>query len=199
MTHETDTSASERTIIGEPVRSARPRTAVCCFSERTPDQSVADPIRDAIGNRLACLADGEGHFAIVRRTQRSRGRGIAPRTVNPLFSCAFYVQQRADDKLFLETFAFATGLGRIYDVKAQPTPGRANNPKVRWSVHRTADCVALVRLLDEYPLWSKKAHEYAVWREAVIRWSGPRVVELADWQESYDELRALRVYRGGVQ
>lgn len=140
-----------------------------------------------LGNRLACLADGEGHFSIEKRPSRRKGGGY-------VYQCAFIVQARDDDAEWLELFQKRTGLGKVYRVAARPTLGRRNNPKARWSVHRKGDCRELVRIFDRFPLWSRKAVEYEVWRLFVLRWNGPFVVSERSWESAFQHIRNLRRY-----
>src|SRR5690606_31744801 len=52
------------------------------------------------------------------------------------------------------------------------TRDSGTNPMVRWAVGDKAGCVALVELLDKYPLRAKKMIDYWSWRDAVIEWVG---------------------------
>ena len=112
-----------------------------------------------IGYRLAGLADGKGHFAIF---QQRKG-----------WSCRFTIKMRADDLAVLERFQRETDLGVIYQNRCKQTPGRRNNPAFQWHVNKKAETLALVRIFEEYPLWSRKAEEFAVWAEAVRYWNAP--------------------------
>lgn len=129
------------------------------------------------GYRLASLADGEGCFYIGR--------------VKTGYLCQFIVAMRVDDRPFLEFFQKETGLGRVTN---WPACG-PSNPKARWTVTKKKELLALTEIFDEYPLISKKARDYAIWREAVIDWNchGPG----DSWNsiaKAHDQLRAVREF-----
>lgn len=110
-----------------------------------------------VGHRLAALCDGEGHFGI-RRAESA-------------YKCLFVVGLRADDAEFLHRMRDEVGLGSVTTFRAYPTTGgRKRSPAAHWRISAKHECFVLVGILDEYPLWSKKAREYAIWREAVISW-----------------------------
>ena len=146
-----------------------------------------------LGYRLAGVTDGEGHFGI--RTSR---RG---------YSCYFVVKLRADDLILLERLREGTGLGTISWIRVKQTPGRANNPAVMWRVQTKAECLELVSIFEEYPLWSSKAEEFPIWADAVRYWHNPIWTEgrnsrghyeqLIDWtpmELANERLRAIRAY-----
>ncbi len=115
-------------------------------------------IDDAFGHWLAGLFDGEGCFTI---TARGRGRGS--------FAPSFTLCLREDDSEIVDEIARATGLGRVYHV-VHRRPGVRDRFRVEWKVYRKDDVAALARLLDRYPLRSKKARDFLLWREAVRIW-----------------------------
>lgn len=133
-------------------------------------------VDDGFGHWLAGFLDGEGCFSI--KTQ-SRG-----------YACDLILWVRADDKSIIDEIVTRTGIGSVVFRNHRPaTPNQeyAAHPLVGWSVRRKPDCIALVSLIDRYPLRAKKARDYAVWREAVMLWaekpygrgrSGP-----SDWSE----------------
>lgn len=83
-------------------------------------------------------------------------------------------------------------------------------PQIRWSVHNKAALASLIDYFDRHPLRTKKARDYAFWREAVVLYlaygrNHPDLAVLKARMESarlYEEpgevveLRALRA-RGG--
>ncbi len=107
---------------------------------------------DAFGHWLAGFIDGEGSFQIVA----FRGR----------FDCRFRVKLRDDDRAILEEIVKRTGIGRI---KTDAGHG-SSKPQAVWKVQNKAECLALVQLLDRYPVRAKKARDYVVWRAAVMLW-----------------------------
>lgn len=119
-------------------------------------------IDDAFGHWLAGLFDGEGCFTIT-------ARGKARRSFAPSFTLCL----REDDAEIVEEIARRTGFGRVYHV-IHRRPGVRDRYRVEWKVYRKRDVLALAALLDRYPLRSKKARDFRLWREAVRLW-GERV------------------------
>lgn len=167
--------------------------------ERPPDGRYLQALRVSpeVGNRLAGLCDGEGHFGIGRQGNWYR--------------CLFAIGLRVDDEPFLREMRDAVDLGKVVTAPAYRSEGRRNSPSAQWRIVSKDDCVALVALLDEYPLWSKKARDYAIWRDAVLYWQNPnrrpvttrrsgtttRVINAIDWTpiaRLQDELRDVRRY-----
>lgn len=145
-------------------------------------------VSDATGNYLAGLADGEGCFVICRKWQPGG-------TVT--FSTAFQVALRADDAPLLR------GLRNELDMDALRIKRATlkSRPVCVWAISAKADCAALVDLFDRFPLRSKKARDYAIWRQAVVlRIETPRGVKQrgrADWarlSELHDAIRAVRTF-----
>jgi hypothetical protein len=113
---------------------------------------------EAFRSWLTGLADGEGCFYIAPKTRASGNKTYVP---------AFILSLRDDDRPVLEMIVERTGIGRLHRV----TSGRGKSkPLVRWEVHTQAECCALVEHFDRFPLQTKKARDYEVWREAVEVW-----------------------------
>lgn len=124
----------------------------------------------SFGHWMAGFIDGEGHFAISRNSPRAGYRYL------------FAMVLRHDDRPILEDMrAWCGGIGRLYEY--QRRPGRLKQAgEVHWRIDRCEDCLALIRLLDVYPLRAKKARDYAIWREAVFAWSRMhRGSKVNDW------------------
>jgi hypothetical protein len=161
------------------------------MAEASVDAVVCDP---PLGYWLSGLIDGEGCF----RIQRNHSRGRGPVT----YSTSFALKLRDDDEPILREIIAQTGIGRFaYD----STRSGNSKPAAAWHVDRREDCAALVALLDRHPLRTRKARDFAVWREAVEwwittprgnRWHGPRdYSRMAELQAALAEARA---YREGV-
>lgn len=125
---------------------------------------------------LAGFIDGEGYFRVAVQQQRAAGAFV------PIFGIGL----RVDDLPVLRQAQAAFG-GRI---AIKPAVGRAK-PVAQWSVVAKADLRRIVAYLDHFPLRSKKARDYAVWREAVLLYvtHGSRHPDLALLREALDEAR----------
>jgi hypothetical protein len=115
-------------------------------------------VDDAFGHWLAGFIDGEGSFCIVP----NRGG----------YSAKFQLKLRDDDGAILLEIALRTGMGRLVAEQRRTASRPNDNPATVWKVQSKGDCLALIRLLDRYPLRAKKARDYAIWREAVLEWNG---------------------------
>jgi hypothetical protein len=153
-------------------------------------------IDPAFGHWLAGFFDGEGCFAIGRGSWNGRW----------YYHCMVRLNLRADDRPTLDWIAQQSGLGRICNHPPYNSKGDAK-PQSAWQVQSKAGCRALVSIFDAYPLHSKKARDYAIWREAVGVWCGISRVGRSvpggggsyprDWTTMarlYRELRAVRAY-----
>lgn len=143
---------------------------------------------DAFGHWLAGFFDGEASFLIQRRTG----------PYQYAYMTRMQLLLRDDDAPLLVSVRKRTGVGRLYDEK-RPA-GRKGNPGVKWIVSSKADCAALVLILDRYPLVSKKARDYAIWRRAVelcapARAVGPNRHDYSEIARLKQELESGRVYR----
>jgi len=158
--------------------------ALCRAAALAPPTFSVEP---SFGNWLAGLADGEGCFWIHRC---KRGEWLSPQ---------FKIKLRDDDRATLVACRDTLGIGNLYD---HPAPRTGNGrPSSSWIVQSRADAERLVTVFDVFPLRSKKARDFAVWRRAVElagtiprgnRWTGPR-----DWSGMLalkDELEAVRRY-----
>lgn len=118
-------------------------------------------IPDDFGYWLAGFIDGEGCFSISYNGAR----------LNRSMRCQFRIALRSDDTLLLAECSRMTGLGTVYQQAARE--GNAN-PSSMWHVAHKSDTARLIELLDRFPLRSKKARDYAIWREAVRIRNGRR-------------------------
>jgi hypothetical protein len=165
---------------------------MCELDEASIDAIVCDP---PTGYWLAGLIDGEGCFRIQKnKSRKSRG----PVT----YATSFALKLRDDDEPILREIIAHTGVGR-FSRDANRTGN--SRPCAIWHVDAQRDCAALVELLDRYPLRTRKARDYAVWREAVVywlstprgnRWHGPR--DYSRMAELQVDLAEAREYRKGV-
>lgn len=130
-----------------------------------------EPITEAVGWWFTGFVDGEGCFSIEPKR------------------CEFIVKLRDDDRALLELVQDALGIGRI---GREMGPGGNRRPQARWVVSKKRDLIWLTELLDRYPLQSKKANDYGVWREAVIQWYCGSTRHLGAYRK---ELQMVREYR----
>lgn len=141
---------------------------------------VPDP---SFGHWFAGFADGEGCFIIARG-----GRN------NTSFCCAFIIGLRVDDLAVVETLREVTGVGAVHVYGPYASSQRAGaKPQARWDVGNRADCLKLRDIFDRYPLRSKKAGDFAIWREAVQCWAEQ---DWARMSELHDAIRENRRYDG---
>jgi hypothetical protein len=134
---------------------------------------------DAFGHWLAGFIDGEGCFMVYGPEGGHRR------------CCKFTLKLRGDDVAVLVEIVEKTGIGRV---RHQPNKQRTL-PQYGWLVDTKADCVALVVLLDRYPLRAKKARDYAIWREGVAEWNRMHGNLRQDWSRMDRLHRALRAVR----
>ena len=135
------------------------------------------------GHWFAGFLDGEGCFTIRARKTRQH------------YELACAITLRADDVEVLREIQSRTGLGRIRFKSHSRGP---QSLQAAWEVTRKGECVALVALLDEYPLRAKKRRDYAIWREAVLLWARARA-RGNDWsaiEALRQQLMALRAFEG---
>jgi len=85
-----------------------------------------------------------------------------------------------------------TGVGTLRRHAARGT----TRPIVQWRASAVSELRRLVAIFDRYPLRSRKARDYAIWREAVLLLSQPPSRERAErLRRLKAELHAARAYR----
>jgi hypothetical protein len=141
-----------------------------------------DPAADAW---LSGFADGEGCFAI-----RSRSCGDGTVSYSPLFA----IWLRADDAPVLRELHARFGGSFSFRGKQSANYGgrQGGKPQFGWQVTSRAGLLALVGYFDRFPLRSKKAADYALWREAVRIYCAGRSSRWERNQERHEALGALR-------
>lgn len=141
----------------------------------TPTEGVI--ITDDFGHWFAGFCDGEACFYIGREG-----------------GCQFFLNMRADDAGIIETIHARLGFGRIHYTKDATTDYAIRRPMCRYEVSRKRDSLKIVGIFDRFPLRSRKARDYAIWREAVIAHnSGCGLDELVYYRR---DLAEARKYRG---
>lgn len=134
------------------------------IENNSADQEFVE-FSDDFGHWLAGFIAGEGSFVV---TKMSREFG---------YVCRLVVQVRDDDSAILEEIQARTGLGYLC-----PHKPRGNiNPGLTWNVSKKADVVALVDILDRFPLRAKKERDYLIWKQAVQEWGKAISGKKFDW------------------
>lgn len=105
---------------------------------------------------LAGFADGEATFVITRSGSQTAGRRRA-------WTPRFAISLRVDDIAALQALRGALG-GSMQVCRKRPEA----HPTATWTVTAKRDLVRLLDYFDRFPLRSKKARDYAIWREAVL-------------------------------
>lgn len=114
---------------------------------------------DAFGSWFSGFVDGEDHFAI-------KNTGIKGRWIN----CSFTIGLRDDDVQTLIKIKKQLGFGninyfsKVFDKRIE----RLQNPQAQFSCHSKKECLLLVQLFNKYPLRSKKANDFIIWKQAVL-------------------------------
>lgn len=121
------------------------------------------------------LVDGEGCFYIGND------------------GCQFLINMRADDDELLKMIRDVLGFGRIHYVRDTSTAYAIRRPACRFEVSRKQDCIQITHIFDRFPLRSRKARDFEVWREAVIaHQAGARPSSLAIYKARLSEVRKYR-------
>ena len=125
------------------------------------------------------LVDGEGCFSIAATPKAG-------------WRCDFIIKLRADDRPMLERIRDELDMGRVTEGEHSSENGK---PWARWTVTRKPDLVRLTEIFDEFRLRSKKARDYAIWREAVIHWANSD--KPVDWwpiEQAFINLESVREF-----
>ncbi len=132
------------------------------------------------GEHFSGLSDGEGSFGLNTR-QRPGYIGN---------EAWFKISLRRDDLPMLIAIRQRLGYGSLALTKAS---NLASKPTARFEISRHIDAVCLTTWFDAYPLMSKKARDYAIWREFVSErckpnWSQEKLDDLAQ------QIKSVRKY-----
>jgi len=113
-------------------------------------------VPDEFGYWFSGFADGEASFII-----RPNGKRWV--------STRFILGLRADDVMVLKYIQSQLGFGILsYHLRTR-NESRNTKPQYRLTIDKKGDCYKLVKLFDRYPLKTKKAKDYAIWKEAILK------------------------------
>jgi hypothetical protein len=133
---------------------------------------------------LSGFIDGEGSFQITPSLSKGR-QYFAPR---------FRLGLRDDDCAIIEDIIQRLGIGRIDSTPARQDDKYRSQAQIRWSVASRRDCEALLAILEEFPLRTKKKRDFEIWKRVVReRAAGPG--DLATLEALRDEMKEARRYR----
>lgn len=121
------------------------------------------------------FVDGEGCFQVAQS--------------KTAYWCRFSLTQRDDNAPLVYSLREQLALGFVTRVKARAT----SKPQVQWFIQKKQECVELVSILDQFPLRSKKADDYRMWKEAVMAWQLPEGYKLLP--EFQTKIREARAYK----
>ena len=154
-------------------------------------------VSDAFGYWFAGFFDGEGSIIAFTRPTKD------PRYAE--YRLGVRIQVRDDDAQLITRIYDNLQVGRVAH---HPGHGKTN-PTVSWTCERVEDLAeVIVPLFDRYPLHSKKAKEYAIWKPIVLQryittlggYSNRRGIpddERAAFNQAIEAIANIRAY-GGV-
>lgn len=117
-------------------------------------------IPDSFGYWFSGIMDGEGHFAASYKTKE---KTIGEHYWGRYTITGIQISLRWDDYEILNYIKSTLGIGNLYKVNQ-----KGSAPKGMYRIGKTEDLNDLiVPLLEKYPLRSKKAREFPLWRECV--------------------------------
>ena len=122
---------------------------------KTPPEFPTNLDRNSFGSWVSGFTDGEGYFCL----QATKRRPLA---------ASFKIGLRSDDVTVLKLIwaYFQCGSVRVFPKRTYLPNG---NPAAVFEVWNTRELAKfVVPHFDQFPLMSKKANDYSVWREAVV-------------------------------
>lgn len=150
-----------------------------------------DRIDPAFGHWFAGFVDGEGCFFVRRNVVPYGGRQYVT------YGCSLSIAVRDDDLAVLEHIRDTLGVGNI--TRRHQAQSLRQQPSAALSVGKKSSVLFLVDVFDRFPLRSKKARDFEVWRRAVIEWHRERGAKTRgrDWSVMaalHEELKSVRKY-----
>ena len=115
-------------------------------------------VPDGFGYWFSGLFDGEGSLTLFTRSRT---------TNNNLYDIRIYVTLglRDDDESVIHRIKDNLGIGHI----SRETKVTGKNPQIRWACDKIDDLVeVLIPCFERYPLYSKKAREFPIWKDVAI-------------------------------
>jgi hypothetical protein len=131
-------------------------------------------------NWLVGFTDGEGLF------------GLSYFTTSNTYSCEFGFTYRADDYKIYEYIGERLGLGHLCHHKDHDwigTGGNTHKPSGGFQIRDSKDLLTvIIPIFDKFPLKSKKALEYPLWRMAVELLTQRMIFKKQNSLETYQEI-----------
>jgi len=116
---------------------------------------------------ISGFIDGEGCFAAYARL----GKGKKDQQRNYDLNISFELGLRLDDKKIVEKIKETLGCGyiNIYPPTKKKLISHPNDkPQIRYTVRKIKDlALIIVPFFEKYPLQSKKARDFEIWKELV--------------------------------
>lgn len=154
------------------------------WCSRRPKKTVDITVSPDFGHWLAGLIDGEGCFTILYSYPGKPAR-------QSYYMTRFSMGFRDDDEAMVQDIMNTLQLGNMFHRARQGS----SNPQVQIDLMSIADQMQLIRILDMYPLRSKKRRSYEIWREAVLEKAKPTRPSLERLAQLRDEIRVANSYR----
>lgn len=120
---------------------------------------------EGFGYWFAGLTDGEGHLGVQIKTRKVVKRGIT--YITQECGVHFAIALRSDDVSVLSYIKETLKCGTLLP-KRYKNPPPYDDPIMTWKVMRSAELkYIIVPLFETYPLRTKKAIEFELWKEVV--------------------------------
>lgn len=70
------------------------------------------------------------------------------------------------------------------------------NPTIFWGTKNIKECVFITKIIDKYPLWSKKKKDYEIWKQAVFEKIKPfKQQDQLLLEYYYRKIKEVRLYK----
>jgi hypothetical protein len=152
-------------------------------------------ITDGFGYYFSGFFDGEGHLVTFYRVRQARGKQVSE------FRLALQIAIRNDDLQVLQYIQDNLG----GNIRNNIVPKRGN-PVCKWFFENIKQLTeTIIPLFDRYPLRTKKAREYEIWRNLVIEryvatlggetQRGGYISDTASFERGVKAIQTIRKYK----